>query len=239
MTDIYRQRFDTLLWVKKSPNAHEKMLFLRAQKYIAWLSWIPGIEMVAVCNSLSMYATHLDSDIDLFIVTEDRMIWFVRFVVTVTLFLRWVWRHGDDIAGNFCLSFFVTDNAWKLSQIAHDDDIYLREWMYHLKPILAHDGVYERFLEANRWVEMDNFQNKKNLQYLITEKPKKHNKWLSSFFYLLNQCIRYVLLPKTQRAYTKLWSPKWVIISDTMLKFHDKDRRSEINTAILKKNFDK
>ena len=66
----YKEEFDALLGVKKEPNMHEKYLFERAQKYVAKLSWIPGIEMVAVVNSLSMYATHEDSDIDLFIVTK-------------------------------------------------------------------------------------------------------------------------------------------------------------------------
>lgn len=66
----YKVKFATLLGVKDEPNSHEKYLFERARKYIAKLSWIPGIEMIAVVNSLSMYATHEDSDIDLFIVTK-------------------------------------------------------------------------------------------------------------------------------------------------------------------------
>jgi hypothetical protein len=66
----YKEKFDTLLGVKNEPNMHEKYLFERARKYIAKLSWIPGIEMIAVVNSLSMYATHEDSDIDLFIITK-------------------------------------------------------------------------------------------------------------------------------------------------------------------------
>jgi hypothetical protein len=44
--------------------------------------------MIAIVNSLSMYATHPDSDIDLFIVTRPGMIWFVRFFATLTL-----WTH--------------------------------------------------------------------------------------------------------------------------------------------------
>lgn len=43
--------------------------------------------MVAVVNSLSLYATHEDSDIDLFIVTRPHMLWFVRVLVTGIFFL--------------------------------------------------------------------------------------------------------------------------------------------------------
>ncbi len=56
--------------VKKEPNAFELALFSRTKKYVRFISWIPGIEMIAVVNSLSMYATHKDSDIDLFIVSK-------------------------------------------------------------------------------------------------------------------------------------------------------------------------
>jgi hypothetical protein len=62
--------FDALMGVKESPNEHEISLFTRAKKYTEPLIHIPGLEMIAVVNSLSMYATHPNSDIDLFIVTR-------------------------------------------------------------------------------------------------------------------------------------------------------------------------
>ncbi len=48
--------------------------------------------MIAICNSLSMFATKKDSDIDLFIVSEAKMIWFVRFFVTLIFWKNGVWR---------------------------------------------------------------------------------------------------------------------------------------------------
>jgi hypothetical protein len=142
-------------------------LFARAEHYISKLACIPGIEMIAVVNSLSMYATHEDSDIDLFIITQPGMLWFVRLCVTLTLWRHGVWRHGVDIAGNFCLSFYVTTDAIDMNKIAIDDDIYLYNWIYHLKPILSRDDVYEQFLVANSWVEIDEEQKQENLRYLL------------------------------------------------------------------------
>ncbi|MFZ2255768.1 MAG: hypothetical protein WAW59_02485 [Patescibacteria group bacterium] len=43
--------------------------------------------MVAVVNSLSMFATHQDSDIDLFIITKPGTLWFVRLLVTLVFSL--------------------------------------------------------------------------------------------------------------------------------------------------------
>jgi hypothetical protein len=66
----YKKQFNHISGIKSTPNTHEYALFERAKKYIHRCSWIPGIEMIAVVNSLSMYATHDDSDIDLFIITR-------------------------------------------------------------------------------------------------------------------------------------------------------------------------
>lgn len=162
--------------------------------------------MVAVVNSLSMYATHENSDIDLFIVTQPGMIWFVRFFVTLTLWMHGVWRHGADIAGNFCLSFWITTDALDLERIAIDNDIYLYNWIYHLKPIFTRGDAYERFLEANKWVEVDEAMRTQNTQYKIDTNPSKFSiyKILSVLSYLLSALIRFFWLPKTLRKYKKL-----------------------------------
>jgi hypothetical protein len=108
--------------------------------------------MIAIGNSLSMYATHEDSDIDLLIVTQPGMIWLVRFFATFILWSHGVWRHGEDVAGNFCLSFFITTDALDLSSIVIEDDIYLYYWIYYLKPVFDRDNTYERFVRANEYI---------------------------------------------------------------------------------------
>lgn len=151
--------------VKQFPNEREIELFHRAGKYIQKLTWIPGIEMIAVVNSLSMYATHEDSDIDLFIVTEPDMIWFVRFCITTQLFFHGVWRHGEDIRGNFCLSFFVTTEALDMKEIALDNDIYLYYWISSMKPIYERDNTYDSFLDMNNWVSIPPQQKEENQEF--------------------------------------------------------------------------
>jgi hypothetical protein len=123
--------------VKATPDEHEKILYTRAEKYIKKLAWIPGLRMVAVVNSLSMYATDKDSDIDLFIVTSRGTLFFVRVMVTLTFWMHSVWRHGEDVAGNFCLSFFITEDAMDIHKVSIDDDIYLYFWCYYMKPIFV------------------------------------------------------------------------------------------------------
>lgn len=83
----FKEKFDTYMGVKDAPNAREKTLFERAKKYTRYLSYIPGIQMIAVVNSLSMNATNEESDIDLFIITRPGSIWFVRFFATSMLWI--------------------------------------------------------------------------------------------------------------------------------------------------------
>jgi len=66
----YKNIFIETMHIRNEANSHDAFLLKRAQKYIKMASWIPGIQMIAVVNSLSMYATHEDSDIDLFIITR-------------------------------------------------------------------------------------------------------------------------------------------------------------------------
>lgn len=224
------------MWVKKKPNTHEIYLFERSQKYIQAIRWIPWIEMIAVVNSLSMFATHKDSDIDLFFVTTPKMMWFVRFFVTFIFWILWVWRHRDDIAQNFCLSFFITTDAMDFKKIAIKNDIYLYYWIFYMKPIFIRWDFYEQFLWLNNWVNIDTFQKQENQRYITIKKP--HKKPHAIWFYL-DTFLRYIFLPKTQKQHEKLWRRLGIVISDTMLKFHNIDRRESIRDKIFEKNFDK
>lgn len=160
-----QDKFISLLGIKPEPNAHELVLFQKTKKYIPLIAWIPGIEMIAVVNSLSMYATHQDSDIDLFFLTRPGYLWLVRVVSTVIFWICGMWRHDQDIAGHFCLSFFTTTRAIDMSRIAIRDDIYLENWARYLKPIFARSDIYDRFLSENTWVSITEMQKSENLQY--------------------------------------------------------------------------
>jgi hypothetical protein len=234
----FKEKFDTLLGVKSEPNNHEVQLFERGQKYIQKLSKVPGIEMIAIVNSLSMYATHPDSDIDLFIVTKPGIIWFVRFFSTLILWKHWVWRKNEDVAGNLCLSFFITTEAMDLSKVVIENDIYLYYWIYNLKPIIVKNNIYGKFLKINNWVKIDREQEIENQKYIIQNWTSNETTILYLYSWI-NKVIRFLLLRRTMKSKVKLWNPEWIVISDTMLKFHNQDKRKEIRNTIFEKNFDK
>lgn len=163
----YENAFFESTGVKKIPNEHEKMLMARAYFAANLLKNITGISMIAVVNSLSMNATHPDSDIDFLIVTKPKMIWWVRFLSVYILWKNGLWRHKKNITGHICLSFFVTENAMDMEKIAIKDDIYLYFWTAFLRPIIVFDDCYHDFQKANSWVDWNKNFGKNPEKYCI------------------------------------------------------------------------
>lgn len=50
---------------------------------------------------------------------------------------------------------------------------------------------------------------------------------------ICEKLLRTLFLPRTKKSFQKLWKPFWVVISDSMLKFHDRDRRKKIRDRVL------
>lgn len=233
----YKKQFFEYMGSKESPNDHEKELFVRAQKYISRITWIPWLRMVAVANSLAMYATHEASDIDLFVITAKNRIWIVRILMTALFLLFWVWRKGEDIAGNFCLSFFVEEDALDFSDIAIERDIYLYFWIYSLKPIYCYGQAYENFISENSWVDIESSIMDENRRYCMKKTfPKAWTFvwtiWKAMADYL-NSLGKYFWEKKAKKNFESKGSPFGVIIRSNILKFHDNDMRKVIRESIL------
>ena len=147
---IITEKLESILGVKKTPSPKEQEFFQRAESFVQYIKWIPGLRMVAVSNSLAMYATHEESDIDLFIITAPRRLWIVRTLVLLIAEILSVRAKPGDEAGKFCFPFFMTEKNLSLKEIAIENDIYLAYWIATLKPIFNKNYTYGRFMEVNR-----------------------------------------------------------------------------------------
>lgn len=132
----------------------------------------------------------------------------------------------------------MTTETINIKAIAIENDIYLYYWIYYMKPIFQKNDTYEQFLTENSWVQIDPIQKKENLKYLPKKQIKKDSENLM-IYKLINTVIRFFLFRKTNESYQKLWSPSGIIVSDSMLKFHNEDQREAIRNTIFEKNFDK
>ena len=237
------KKFIKKLKIKEKPSEIEEEFYKKVKKYLVFIKWIPWLKMVAVGNSISMNCSTKNSDIDLFIVTSPKKMWFVRIVITIIFQILWVRKTPKKHAGRFCLSFFSTTDWMNFWNFALEKDIYLYFWIIYFKPILDFDNTYEKFLEKNSswadfWEYKDFFEeNRKYIKYWNTwfsentlEKGKKIRKEKSIFDNLwnfLDKILKKIFLKKTLKNFEKLWKPYGIIINDNMLKFHNNDVRKE------------
>ncbi len=212
----------------------------RHRLVIRLLGLFPQILLVALCNSRAMGEADENSDIDLFIIAKKGNLWTVRFIVTALTSMlgvrrrnthglqKWTSEYIKRTKDRFCLSFFITEEAVNFENIRlQPNDPYLDRWIYTLIPLVNKNHTYEHFMEAN-WVEPTNTFTHSSWQ-LFWQKLGN----IFWFFTLLENLIKKLWLPKTLKTYEKLGKPWWVVISDTMLKFHDQDVRREYSGAQL------
>ncbi len=200
-------------------------LWMRVRLFARLMAGVPFIRMIAVCNTLAFSAATPESDIDLFVVTKPGRLWTSRLFLTALLHFFGVRRHGPYVAGRFCLSFFVTENALKVSDLTlPGGDPYLHYWMRTLKPFYGRPA-YERFLSVNRvaaaeapafLVERDSLF--KRVTEAVLAGPVGN---------AVEFLIKKILKPRTQKKAGALGGEACVVVSDDMLKFHNHDRRAE------------
>lgn len=203
--------------------------------YLPFIQLIPYVKMVAVCNTLAFNNPTDDSDIDLFIVTAKGKIFLTRILVTVLFALLGVRRHGQKIAGRFCLSFFVSENGLDLKSIyTQRDDIYLLYWFMTLRPFYG-EKTFQDFIAANRWVE-DYFPYGFNVNKNVFKSGSRILAlWRAVLEFVLNlsfanfieKHLHKMQLKRHHHNQKNLGEKADVIINEKMLKFHNIDRRKE------------
>ena len=207
----------------------------KVKRYRFIFKLCPFVRMVAVCNSPALGAGDKKSDIDLFIVTKGGRIFTARTIVTLLTHLFGVRRHGNKVAGRFCLSFFISDKKLGISGIKNEEDVYLDFWTASLKPVFGMEA-YNDFCKENSWVKdfFTNWKPEKTLyagnkggdrQYpvsrLIEKILQSHlGNWIEAYLRHIHQKRHYAKLPK-------LGNSASVVVNDSMLKYHNWDRRKE------------
>ncbi len=219
-----------------------------AKRGIKKLAKVPFVRGVFVCNTLSIGVPDEDSDIDVFIVVHKGRIWLARFLATLSLSLFRLRRTKTKIKNKICLSFYVTDDNLNLEKIAIKDDVYLIYWLNNLIPIYDPDKLHESVMRANQWVKK---YLPNGLQgFEVSEKLKEKNKkisefmkiffekmWSSSYGDLIEKQAKGIQQAKMKMNLrsTQNVGGTQVVITDSMMKFHENDRREEYRDEWLAK----
>ncbi|MBU2523668.1 hypothetical protein KKG71_00545 [Patescibacteria group bacterium] len=215
-----------------------KKLWLKVNKFAGKLSYLPFIKSVCVCNNLAFNCPQPESDIDLFIITKKNRLFTARILITILSHILGVRRHKGKIAQRFCLSFFVCEENLDFSKLAIKPyDIYLAYWIKTLKPVID-NGVMVKFLQNNRVFLKRYFAAEcmvdRSKQIDLSHYGKTVSKKLSSilggkFGDLLERFLKKWQMKRAEAKYKKLSDQTGTVISEKMLKFHNVDRRNEVN----------
>jgi len=250
--EISKEKYE--LFCKKYQNILSKDFSLWTECYIAkgkkWASlfrFLPFVRGVAICNSLAMGIGEQKSDIDLYIITEEKHLWTARLFVTIFSHLFGVRRHGKKIAGRLCLSFFVTTKSLSCSDIAlKPRDPYLAFWVSSLVPVFG-KKVFQKIAEENRDFARENagialrFEktvwgnnlpiSSVQVRRSFLKNPEKKSSYFQDFleilFFWTEGIIQRIWKPKTLGAYEKLEDKSGTVISENILKFHNSDKRED------------
>lgn len=224
-------RNETVNKRKKSDDVSKKY-WRKINKFVPLLKFVPFIKAVAVCNTLAISCPDEESDIDLFIITEARRVNFARFFSTFFFHLLGIRRHHNKIAGRFCLSFYVAVDGLNFDEIKSEKhDVYLSYWAYTLKPIFGEE-YFDKFWSENR--DLLKYFNRKSQ---IELKFRKHKSGSNPRELLPGGSVvdyfEKIILNFHKKRFEKRLSflpdKHGIVIDDKMLKFHNRDMRSDFN----------
>lgn len=224
---------------KKSKYMDEYLAEIKRVKPV--LQSIPFVHQIFLCNSITFNALDDNSDIDLFIIAQPWRIRSVKFRSMIFFLLNWSKRLWKNIRKKICLSFFITSDRQDLYRISLPTlDIYLAYRIAHLVPIYKweKDSDFNSIYHQNKrikWI-LPNFPEKQTISLWI--KPIEWNSkiknileflWNSRLWNIFERIVKH--LQKSIIRLKRIRNPvlnKDVIISDSMLKFHQ-DLREKIS----------
>lgn len=209
--------------------------YRKARRFSKILSFVPGVRMIAICNTLAWRHSRADSDIDFFIVAASRRLWSVRFFGVLLAVLVGVRpRKGKKAVDAVCLSFFASEDALDLSKLMIKDDIYFPYWVISVVPLFAYEGIFEKFKKANDWI----YTVLPNTFFHFPARPPARIQiplWLiPDFTERFFKKIQMRMFP-AEIAQKASFDSKEVVVSDSYLKFHTDDRRGSIRDEWRKK----
>ena len=221
---------------RKTNNLEADAKLKKAQGYAKVFRLFPSVRLVAVCSSLAAGNVKSSSDIDLFIVSASGQIWVTRFLLAGLLKLLNQRPTVKDTKNKICLSYYVTDQSLDLSAAQlGQDDIAFAYYVEGFLPLYDTDGLYQRLLAANSWLwqRLPN-ANWPNATTLAVSRPSWLPAW-HGFFKVISWpffnglsrdwvCgLQLRIMPDKLKAKANVDSR--VIVTDSVLKFHDQDDR--------------
>jgi len=218
-------------------------LLKRAHQANHLIKWIPFIKGIYLCNSLAFDTAKQSSDIDFFIVTKTKRMFLARAIITLVLSLFNLRRHDDKVAGQVCLSYYVTEDNMDLIKTKITNDIHLVYWIANMKTMyksidlldIRHHNVWIKHYLPN--IDTHNTPKLYTLPPIVTYVVHFFLEIILEILFLapiFNTMSEILQVKRAKNKMKKLSEKAKNIVTDKMLKFHDQDRREEHRDVWMK-----
>lgn len=209
-----------------------------AKKVMRLCALVPYVRGIYLCNTVATATAKKESDIDVFVVVSHGRLWGTRLVVTALVSILQKRRTKHTVADKICLSFYVTTKQLGLSSIAlANSDIYLMYWITFLIPIYDSQHILQSIHKANNWITQS--IPRARAYCPVSTYQSIHGKFLAHMKKVLERMgngklgdwYEYYAAQLQRKRMTKnktslqYKSDTRVVISNTMLKFHETDKR--------------
>lgn len=212
-----------------------------AIKAVRKIRSVPFIRAVFVCNTVGAGTANQKSDIDFFIITAPKRVWLVRFFTNLILKFWNLRVSANNTKSKICLSFFVDADNLNLDKLRIvNEDVYLAYWTHQLIPIFDPNNYHEEFLKSNNWtVKFLPNAYRLTSKYLSEVKDTKKSRvwrgiwqkmWSGIYGDIIEGQVKQIQMSIFKKTIKKMpeAGDKGVVISDTILKFHENDARRDI-----------
>ena len=199
------------------------------------ISVLPFVRAVFVVNTLAWSHARADSDVDLCIITEPGHIWTARQLVTGWAALKRDRPSPTREANTLCLSLYLTADQLGFQPVmVNAEDVHLGIWLAQFHPVYDPHNLHRKLWQANPWMQ----QLLPYAQPVVPEYRRKEG--TSDTRRFVQRALEVVQPAAVDRTFKRLQmrimpthlqqlaNTPGVVISDSMLKFHDKDPRKRL-----------
>ncbi|MFH1789776.1 MAG: hypothetical protein ABH832_01785 [bacterium] len=220
-----------------------------ARKAVKKIRYIPFVRAVMLCNNSSFEMAKEESDIDIAIIVKSKRMWIARLFTTIILSVFGMRRHRKKITNRICLSFYACDENLDFSSlIITEPDIGLVYWIAQFVAIYDPKGIRALLTRENSWLkkyvpnalECDTLSDRFFVNGCLFSKAIKfffEKMWEGWYGNIIDsQAKNFQLAKMKMNSHSVQNEPDTrVIISDQVLKFHEKDRRIEYKEEWVRK----
>jgi hypothetical protein len=142
----YNPHYEHRAWIHIGSAQHTAITLSR---------YIKGIRLIAVSGSTAALNSDSNSDIDLFLISDNNRYWTIRF--SLLSLLKTTNQHVNtkkprrNNASKFCANYFIKDSELTINPIKQD--LYTAMEIAHLKVLINNNDCFQHFLLANQWIQ--------------------------------------------------------------------------------------